>query len=111
MEEAGKLRDVANVDVLASGKRVFERDIHAAVAVLDIEDHGVAADFAPVLDDAYPVVTSGHHAGQIDCAYFEILRDANGFLDDRRRQNSGHDDLLAGLQVVAGPVAVRLTDR
>src|SRR5215475_10279706 len=104
MQEAGKLGHVANVDVLASGERVVERDVYAAVAVLDIEDHGIAADFAPVLDDAYPVVTSGHHASQIDCAYFKILRDRNGFLDDRRRQNSGHDDLFAWFQVVAGPV-------
>ena len=90
---------------------MVERNIHAAIAVLDIENHGVAAHFAPVLDDAYPVVTSGHYAGQIDCAYFKILRYRNGLLDDRRRQNSRHDYLLTRLQIVAGLVAIGLTDR
>ncbi len=97
--------------MLPPGQRMVERDIHATVAVLDIEHHGIPADFAPMFDDAYPVVTSGHHAGQIDCAYFKILSHRNGLLDDGRRQNSRHYNLLARLQVVARPAAICLTDR
>src|SRR5215475_13058549 len=108
MQEAGKLGHVANVDVLASGERMVERDVYAAIAVLDVEDHGIAADFAPVLDDAYPVVTSCHDAGQVDGANLEIFGDRDRLLDDGRRQDSWHDQLLPCLQVVTGAVAIRL---
>ncbi len=39
-----------------------ERNIHAAIAVLDIKHHGVAAHFAPVADDADPVIAGRHDA-------------------------------------------------
>jgi len=44
------------------------RNVHAAVGIFDIEDHGVAADFAPVADDADSVVAGGHDACEVDGA-------------------------------------------
>src|SRR5215470_9626907 len=83
MQEVSKLRYVADVDVLPAGQGVIERDVHAAIAVLDIEHDSVPANLAPVLNDPYPVVTSRHHAGQVDRADLEILGNRDCLLDDR----------------------------
>ena len=76
---------------------MLEGNVDAAVGVLDVEDDGVAADFAPVADDAESVVAGGHDAGEVDGADFKIFGDGNGFFDDGRGKNSGDGDLLAGL--------------
>src|SRR5579862_1220053 len=106
----GELGQVMNVDVLASGERVIEGDVDAAVAVLDIENNGVSAHFPPVLDDPYPVVTAGHNAGQVDSPDLEVLGNGDRLLDDRSGQDARNDDLFASSQVVPGAIAVRLAD-
>ena len=56
---------------------MIERNGHAAIAVLDIEDDGVAAHFAPVLDDANSMIASRHDSGEIDGPHFEVTLDRN----------------------------------
>src|ERR1022692_943091 len=82
VQEVYKLRQVVNVDLMLAQQRMLEGNIDAAVAVLNIEDHGVAADFAPVADDAHSVIAGRHHAGQVDGADFKIFGYRNGFLED-----------------------------
>jgi hypothetical protein len=110
MQEMSELGHIVNVNVLPSGKRVIERDIHAAVAVFDVEHHGISAHFAPMLDDADTVVTARHYTRKIDGPYFEILRYRDRFLDDRRGQNAGHQNLLSSLQIVRRTISVRLAN-
>src|SRR4029077_494131 len=110
MQDIKDSDDIVNVNVLPSRQRVIECDIHAAVAVLDVEYHGVSAHFAPMLDDADTVVAAGHDARQVDGPYFKVLRYGDGFLDDRRLQNTGHQDLLSSLQVVPRTISIRLAN-
>ena len=56
---------------------MLEGDVYAAVAVLDIEDHGVTAHFPPVFDDANAVVARRHHPSEIDGPYFKVTLDRN----------------------------------
>ena len=67
-------------------QRVLEGNGDAAVGVFDVEDYGVATDFAPVADDAESVIAGGHDAGQVDGADFEVFGDGNGLLGDRARR-------------------------
>ena len=57
---------------------MLEGNVDAAVGVFDVEDHGVAADFAPAANDAESVVAGGHDAGEVDGADFEIFGDGDG---------------------------------
>src|SRR5215469_17020038 len=82
MQKVCKFRHIADVDMLPAGQRMVEGNVDAAVAVLDIENYGIAPHFTPVLDNAYAVVASGHHAGQVNGADFEIVGDRDGLLDD-----------------------------
>ncbi len=83
-------------------QRVLEGDGDAAVGIFDVEDDRVAADFAPMLDDAESVIAGGHDAGQVDGADFEVFGDGNGFFGDGRGEDSGDDYVLVGLQDVVG---------
>ena len=89
---------IGNVVALSGSQRMIEGDIDDAVAILDIEDHCIAAHFAPVSDDALAMVAASHHSGQINRAHFEISCNWDGFLYNWRFENSGDDDLLSGLQ-------------
>src|ERR1700733_10309412 len=91
-------------------QRVLEGNVDAAVGILDVEDHGVAADFAPVADDAESVIAGGHDAGQVDGADFEISRNGNSLFGDRSGEDSGDDDIFVGLEEVGGAVAVTVAD-
>src|SRR6266446_5049068 len=68
VQEAYKFRDVVDVDLMLAEQRVLEGNGDAAVGVFNVEDYGVAADFAPVADDAESVVAGGHDAGQVNGA-------------------------------------------
>src|ERR1700733_13887029 len=83
-------------------QRVLEGNVDAAVGILDVEDHGVAADLAPVLDDAESVIAGGHDAGQVDGADFEIFRNGNRLLGNGGRENPGDDDIFVAVQDVGG---------
>ncbi len=102
VQEAHKFRDVVDVDFVLAEQRVLEGDGDAAVGVFDIEDHGVAADFTPMLDDAESVIAAGHDAGEVDGADFEILGNRDGLLGDGRGEDPGDDDVLVGFEDVAG---------
>src|SRR5271169_36081 len=110
VQEVHELRQIVNVDLMLAEQRMFEGNVHAAVGVFDVEDYGVAADFAPVADDAESVVTGRHDAGQVDGADFKIFGHRNGFLDDGRGENSGDRDLLAIFQDVRGAVSINVAD-
>lgn len=106
MQEVNELGQVVNVDLVLAEQRMLEGNVDAAVGVFDVEDYGVAADFAPVADDAESVVAGCHDAGEVDGADLKISGDGNRFFDDGRGQDSGDGDLFAVFQDVAGAVAV-----
>ena len=92
-----ELRQVVNVDLMLAEERMLEGNGHAAVGIFDIEDYGVASDFAPVADDADAVIAGGHDAGEVDGADFKIFGYGDSFFDDGCGEDSGDGDLLAGL--------------
>src|SRR5580658_1195750 len=106
MQEVDELRQVVNVDLMLAEQRMLEGNVDAAVGVFDVEDDGVAADFAPMADDADSVVAGGHDAGQVNGADFKIFGYGNVLLDDGCGKNSGDRDLLAVFQDVVGRVSV-----
>src|SRR5438105_1797752 len=110
VEEAYKFRDVVDVDLVLAEQRVLEGNGDAAVGVFDVEDYGVAADFAPVADDAESVVAGGHDAGQVDGADFEVFGYGVGLFDDGGREDSVDDDVFVGFQDVGGTVSVGVAD-
>src|SRR5271167_4137484 len=110
VQEVDELGQIVDIDLMFAEQRMLEGNGHAAVGIFDIEDYGVAADFAPVADDAESVIAGRHDAGQVDGADFKILGNGNGFLDDGGGKNSGDGDLLAVFQDIAGAVAIYLAD-
>src|ERR1700678_1781217 len=104
VQEVDELRQVVNINLMLAEQGIFVGDGYAAVGIFDIEDDGVAADFAPVADDAKSVVAGRHDSGQVDGADFKVFGYGNGFLDDGSRQDSGDGELLTGFQDVAGAV-------
>ena len=100
VQEVDELRYVVNVDLVLAEQRVLEGDGDAAVGIFDVEDDRVAADFAPVPDDAESVVAGGHDAGQVDGADFKVFGDGDRLLGDGRREDSGDDDVFVGFQNV-----------
>src|ERR1035438_4575285 len=66
MEEVNELGQVGNIVALPAGQRVVEGDVDDAVAILDVEDDRVAADFAPMADDAQSMIAARHHPGQVN---------------------------------------------
>ena len=52
MQEVNELRQVRNIVALSGGQRMIEGDINDAVAIFDVEYHRIAANLAPVADDA-----------------------------------------------------------
>src|SRR5580698_1199218 len=110
VQEVNELGQIVNVNLVLAEQRVLEGNGHAAVGILYVENHGVAADFTPVADDAQAVVAGGHDAGQVDGADFEILGDGDRLLDDGRGKNSGDDDIFVGFEDVGSAVAVAVAD-
>src|SRR5258708_12415388 len=100
VQEVNKLRQVVNVPLMLAEKRVTEGKGDAAVGIFDVEDHGVAADLAPVADDSQAVIAGGHDAGQVYCSDFKIFCDGDSLFDDGRGKDSGDLNLLAGFQGV-----------
>ena len=77
-----ELRHVVDVDLVLAEQRVLEGNVDAAVGVLDIEDDGIAANFAPMLDDAKSVIAGRHDSGEVNGADFEVLGNGNRFFGD-----------------------------
>src|SRR5437879_728784 len=110
VQEAYKFLDVVDVDLMLAQQRMLERNGDAAVGVFDVEDYGVAADFAPVADDAESVVAGGHDAGQVDGADFKVFGYGDGLFDDGGREDSGDYDVFVGFEDVGGTVSVGVAD-
>ena len=89
---------------------MVEGDVDDAIAILDIEDDGVAADLAPVADDALAVLAAGHDSGEINGADFESACNWDRFLYNWRFENSGDDDLLPGFQEDPLTVVIGIAD-
>ena len=89
---------------------MLEGNGDAAVGVFDIENHGVAANLAPVPDDAESVIAGRHDAGQVNGADFKIFVHRNRLLDDGCGKNSRDGNLLARFKNVAGAIAVTVAD-
>ena len=58
MEEAGKLREVVYVRMMHGGERMIEGNVDDAIAVLNVEDYSVAAEFAPATNDLQTAVAA-----------------------------------------------------
>ena len=111
VQEMDELGQVVNVHRMLAQQRMLESNVHAAVGVFNVEDDRIAADFAPVADDAQSVIAGGHQTGQINGADFKIFGDRNRLLGDGRGENSGDGDLLPGLEKVGVGFSVRGADR
>src|SRR6266478_8320846 len=98
------------IRVMTAQQRMIERNSHAAVAVLDIEHHGVPANFTPVPDDLYPAIACRHESSEINRPHFKVALNWNRLLHDRRRQESGDDQGLTRLQKSAVEIRVGLAD-
>ena len=61
MQEANVFRQIMEIGMMAAQQRMIKRNVDDAVAVLDIEDHGVSAHFAPVLNNPDSVIAACHH--------------------------------------------------
>ena len=61
----------------APEQRMIEGNGHAAIAVLDIEDDGVAAHFAPVLNDANSMIAGRHDSREINGPHFKVTLNRN----------------------------------
>ena len=95
---------------LSGGQGVIKSDVYDAIAILNIENHGIAANFAPVADDAHPVIAASHHSGQINRAHFEISCNRDGFLYNWRSENSRDNDLFTGLQENSLAIVIGFAD-
>src|SRR5258708_38622712 len=89
---------------------MVEGDVDNAVAILDVKDHRVAADFTPMADNAHSMMAARHYPGQINGANFEISCNWDGLLYNRRFENSGDDDLLPGFEEHTLAVVIRFAD-
>ena len=106
MEEVDELGQIGDVVALTGG----QSNVDDTVAILDIEDYGVAADFAPVADNALAVFAASHDSGEINGADFEIACNWDRFLYNWRFENSGDDDLLSGFQEDPLTVVIGIAD-
>src|SRR5713226_9417032 len=110
MQEANELGQVGNIVALSGGEGVVEGNVDDAVAILNVEYYRVAADFAPMADDAHPMIAARHHPGQVNGADFEISCNWDRFLYNCGFENSGDDDLLSGFEEDPLPVVVGFAD-
>src|ERR1044071_1588054 len=95
VQEARVFWQVVNIYLVVADERVLEGNIHGAVGVFNVEDHGIAAGFTPALDNLDTTITSGHEASQVNGTDFEILGNWNGLLGNGSVQNSGDGQLLS----------------
>ena len=93
------------------GQRMVEGDVHRAVAVFDVEHHGVSAQLMPPPDNADAVVAPRHRPGKINSAHFEIFRHRHRVFHDRLTLVSGNNKVFARLQSIARGLVVRLAQR
>src|SRR6266481_9567121 len=110
MQEASEFGQVGNIVALSGGEGVVEGDVDDAVAILNIEDDRVAADLAPVADDAHSMIAACHHSSQINGADFEISCNWDSLLYNRPFKNSGDDDLLSGFEEDTLAVVISFAD-
>src|SRR5450755_589363 len=89
---------------------MVEGDVDDAIAILDIEDNRVAANLAPMMDDAHAVVAARHDSCQINGANFEISCNWDRFLYNCGFENSGDDDGLSGFQEDPLAIVVGVAD-
>ena len=73
VQEVDQLGNIVDVNLVLSEERVVEMDIDATIGILDIEDDGIAANFAPMADDSKSMIAGRHDSGQVDGAHLEIL--------------------------------------
>src|SRR5579862_1811233 len=101
VQEVNELGQVVNINLMLAEQRVFEWNGHASVGILDIENDSIAADLAPVPNDAQSVIAGSHDPGEINGAHFKIPRHGDALFRDRYRQDAGDSDLFASFQDIA----------
>ena len=102
VQEIDQLRHVMDVYLVLPEQGVLEGNIDAAVGVLDIEDDGIAANFAPMLDDAESVIAGSHYASQVNGADLKILGNGDRLCGNRGGEDAGDNDVLVRFEDVAG---------
>src|SRR6185295_4154114 len=106
-----EFRQVMEIRLVTAEQRVFEGNGHAAIAVLDIEYHRVAADFTPVADDPNAMIAGRHQPRKVDRPHFKITLCWHRLLHDRRGQQPWNNHRLASLQKRATEIAVSGSNR
>src|SRR5947208_14331473 len=99
MQEADKLGQIADGDILPLGRQsVLKRYVDAAVAVLNVKDHGIAASLFPALYQADSMSAAGGHAGQVDGAHLAIFRKGTALFHDRLGFHAWNQNLFVFLE-------------
>src|SRR5271169_4292273 len=98
MQEVNVFGQIVYGHVMAPEERVLESNVDAAITILNVENHRVSTNFAPVLDDLDAPVAGRHQAGQVDGSNFKIPRDRNRLFDNGERQNPGNNHRLSGFE-------------
>ena len=62
MQIADELGQVGNRPAIVRSKRMIEWNAERAIAILNVEYHGVSADLVPMLNDLYPFSAARHRA-------------------------------------------------
>ena len=86
---------IGNRSPIMRRKRMIERYAQRTVAVLDVEYHGVSADFLPMLNDLDPFGAARHRTRQINRADLFVFSHRNRVFDDGLRFDRGNQQRLA----------------
>src|SRR3982750_1202461 len=100
VQEVDQLGNIVDVNLVLSEERVVEMDVDAPIGILDIENDGIAANFAPMADDSKTMIAARHHSGQVDGANFEILGNGDGLFSDRLGKDPRNNDGFVRLEAI-----------
>src|SRR5690242_6306075 len=100
VQEVDQLGNVVDVNFVLSEKRVVKMDVDATIGILDVENDGIAANFAPMADDSKAVIACRHDSGQVDGAHLEILGNGDGLFSDGCGKDPRNNDGFVRLEDV-----------
>src|SRR5579864_5845011 len=90
---------------------MIKRNIYGAVAVLNIEDDGITAGFAPAPYDLDSMIAARHESGQVDSADFKVFGNWNSLFSYGRVQYSRNCKLLSRFYKCAVHIGIHAPNR
>src|SRR5579864_6247331 len=90
---------------------MVKRNVYRAVAVLNIEDNGIAAGLAPAPDDLDSVIAAGHQSSQVNGTDFKVFGNWNSLFRYGRVQYSRNCKLLSRFYKRAAHIGIHAPDR